>query len=297
MAVFLYYGPEKVRLGIILDKIRKSCQYPDFDLLETDTFSESVLDFAGCSSMLGGNRVIILRLPELKADDSLYTFIKDTPNAQVYIVADRVDVRSKVFSLLKTNSKELPKYGSSELYKALRGAVKPDIMSDDCLRYFIEKSGYASDDDVSLDTLNIYLSQLTLSGQKISEKEIRNILHRNESGQIWNLFGYILQKDITGFLKEYHSLDSDDIGILSLMLRNARIGYKACMCRQMGLSEKEISDRLNVNAAAFAFSKELSVQKIYMMMDILQQSVNSIKEGKNAELITVTTASRLINLI
>ena len=102
---------------------------------------------------------------------------------------------------------------------------------------------------------------------------------------------------ITGFLKEYHSLDSDDIGILSLMLRNARIGYKACMCRQMGLSEKEISGRLNVNAAAFAFSKELSVQKIYMMMDILQQSVNSIKEGKNAELITVTTASRLINLI
>lgn len=296
MPIFLYYGAEKVRLSTIKKRICQSCRYPEFDLLDVDSFSNEVIDFAECISMLGGNRVVIIRLSELKSDDNLLKFVKKGTAAQVYIIADHVDRRSRIFEVLKKASKELSKFTVAELYKNMRSSVSPDVISDQCLQYLIDASGYASDEDVSLDTINIYMSQLMLLKRKITEDDIQNIVHRDKPGQIWFLWSYISKKDIARFLKEYTAIDSNDIGILSLMLRNARLGYKACICRQMGMTEKEIAGKLNVNAAAIAFSKNLSSETTYQMMHILQCSVNAIKEGQNPELIAVTTASRLINL-
>lgn len=295
MPFYLYYGPEKVRLNRIKDKICKSCQYPEFDLLQTDTFSSEVEEFAENSSMLNGNRVVVIKSLELKTDEMLLSYIKKGSHAQVYIVAEHVDIRSRLFNELKACSKELPKYTDSELFKILRPSAGTNL-SDECLYYLISESGYISDDDVSMDTINIYLSQLALLERAIGKADIDNIIHREKRGQIWHLFGYLAKKDLNGFLREYNLVGGDDIGILSLMLRNARLGYKACICRQMKMSEKEIAEKINVNTSAISFSKALSSDSAFQMMDILQSSVNAIKDGKDAKLVTITAASKLANL-
>lgn len=293
----LYYGSETAKIRQIKKGIIKSCRYPEMDLLIRDSFDEEVAEFTEVVSLLGGNRVVIVELNALTATEPLMRLIKRGTDAQVYIIARTVDSRTQVYKQLKADAVELNKLTRDELHRCIRHDVGTDTLSDECLDYLIDISGYKSDDTVTYDTLCIYIRQLRFLNRQISADDIAMVVQHENPWQIWNLFNFLAQNDMTAFFAEYSRISDNRIGLISAMLRNARLGYKASLCRTARMTEAEISGKLNAPAASFAYSKGVPLDVLCNMIDTLQTAVNAIKAGSDAELITVSAIMRLFALV
>lgn len=295
--VKLYYGRESAKIRQIKRGIIKSCQYPEMDLLITDSFSDEVVEFTQCLSMLGGNRVALVELDALTADERLASLIEHGTDAQVYIIARSVDSRTQVYKQLKADAVALTKLTRSELHESVRHGVSADILSDTCLDYLIDISGYESDDTVTYDTLRIYIRQLRFMNRAVTREDVAFVVHHDDVGQVWDLFSLLVKQDMKGFWEKYRTISESRIGLLSVMLRNARLGYKASLCRRAGMKDKDIAARLNVSPYSFSYSKSISADALCEMIGILQSAVNSIKSGADEELITVSSIMRLFALL
>ena len=167
-------------------------------------------------------------------------------------------------------------------------------MEDSVIDYFIKYIGYEIDETVSLYTVNIAVKQLCYSAKEITEDDVRALITPSVQVQIWELSNFLLDLDGPALYSHVTKLfdeKENGIGMLSLLLRSFRLAYKASLLK--GRSDYEISKILGVKPFQFKAAMKFTPQQISEILTILQQGVNSIKDGqpeKNTVIFTLNEA-------
>lgn len=286
----LYYGPETYMCQ--QKKLKLINSGTEMDLFISKEWNSECEDFVSTFSMFG-SKTLVLDIEELtKAYERVLAF-KDL--ADIHIFAKKIDSRIKIFKTLEGSAEFFPKLGSNALKNFCLDNLKEFGcgITKEAFELLVRRSGYLVNNDVCLDTILIYLKQCAMDTNAITEETVLKFVPECADVKIWGLFDYLMNKDLKGFYRYFDRLveqKETPIGILSLMLRNVRIGYKASLCG------RDAAKTIGVQPAAIASTKRLSSAQLADLMELLQGAVNSIKSGSEPVLTVRVTAVKACDL-
>lgn len=273
----LIFGNEPYLIRSYREKIIKNISMPEFNLLESEEFTEKERDFARQMPFMGTHRVLILRFGTLAANELLEKYLKEpTAKTELYLFVDEVDRRLSLF-------KKFPKEGIRQFDK------DSDILQKYILGY-VKKQGcqiikQAYDELVQrinyeLEDINLYhvfsvLKKLCITGDEITPDLVKRIVQTNEREDVFQLIHMIDE----GQKKElFHQADmiiqhgsQNIIGTLSLLLRSYRILYKVNVC---GCTLKEAGVHYRT------YLPKMTKEQADRGICIIQETINNIKNGR-----------------
>ena len=149
-------------------------------------------------------------------------------------------------------------------------ATKP--FDNECKSHLINRLGYYEDDTVNLYTVEIAVKRLCFSDCPISVSLIDKEIPENITSKVYVLFDLLVKRDMDRYFLVYDEISKEEntISILSVLLRTARIGFKATM-----FDAKEIG----VMPMALSVTKGLSKEVCFNLINIFQEGVNEVKGG------------------
>lgn len=224
-------------------------------------------------------RVVILRLPELKADDELkklVTKITDAEDVAFIIAADKADKRSALYKAFKKSVVECSKPDANKVYDLVRRVVEKEgcRAEREAVEEMVKRLNYYEDSAINLYSVIGCARQLSQSGD-VTLSLVRAMLPESTAGKAWNLLRLICEKRMTeAFSLLNYLLDSGEsaIGVLSLILRGFRLAWKDAA----GIPVESNLRYQYAPAAAF------SAKKLVLAQEALETAVERLKSGAEA---------------
>lgn len=272
----LIYGEEPYLIDKFREGLIKKVETPEFNLLDTNEFGEEEKTFLCQYPLLGDKKVFIFRAGKLTECAELMTFISTQgKKTEVYIFCDEIDRRAKIFKMFK--KEEIKVYNKLE-QDTLERTVMQYIKRAGCeitaeaYHLFLQLVNYYSDETNLYDVLH---SLERICGVKeITKEVVENMVMDREKEDIYSLIRMIMGRQYQDVFRQADLIltnqQNNVIGILSLLLRNYRIAYKMqrCNCSLQALG---------VNYRTFV--PKLSAEQCNQAMNILDETVNKIKNG------------------
>ena len=271
---------------------------------EYDSLSPDVFLAARQLSLFGEKRTIVVRAEELGASEELLAYLKNPSTAaDLFIVAKKLDKRTALYRYLKEREELVwcEKLSEADFGRFVFSFIKRNGMriTSSAYQLFMERSDYFSSDDVTLDTIELYLKQMKFHSVDITEEEVMMVVPESTNQKIFDLTRLLLEKEVGKLFTYAHKLlenGENAIGMMSLLLRQMRLGYKACLLKDRSVAV--ISKELGV--PSFQFEKMLGFEAKVMeeAISILQNGINGIKSGQAAaRVMFLTTLAQLVLLV
>lgn len=273
----LISGTEPYLVKAYRDGVVKGISMPDMNVLESDQFTVAERDFARQTPFLDERRVLILQFDKLSANELLEKYLKE-PSAKtdLFIFVKEIDKRTSLY-------KKFPKEDIKQFDKDM------DVLKRWILGY-LKKQGCRITEQAyveltarinyELEDVNLYhvrsaLKKLCSTSEDITPDLVKRMIPLNEKEDVFRLIELIDKKET---IELFHQADimlqngeQNVIGTLSLLLRSYRILYKVsvggCSLKDAGVYYRTYVPRL-------------SGEQAQKGMDIIQEIINGIKNGK-----------------
>lgn len=288
MPKHLIFGNEPFLIDKMRNRLRSEVKTPEFNLLETDEFTDAEVRFLNQYPMFGDAKVLIFDARSMKDCEQLIEYLETMSNDKVhiYLFVKEVDRRTKTYKKFsKEEVTEYKKVSHEMLQKTILQYIKKkgcEIKSD-AYNLFLQLINYESDETNLYDVMHAL--ENICSNKEISAEVVEKAVVDRETENIFLLISLISE----GKNRElFHQADlirrqnsGNIIGVLSLILRNYRIAYKMKVC-SCTLAE------VGVNARTYI--PKLSAESCSRAMDILDDTIAKIKTGFYSQDIGLTIA-------
>lgn len=261
-------------------------EMPEFNVSKSEYLDENTYEACFISPLLAEKRYVVtysdLKNPYLK-----YLLDADVEN-EVRVILTDTDKRSAVYKqaekagVIRTFDRLKGKSFESFVLYHLKGCqITPSVYA-----HLIERMQYGVRPEADLYTIECWLNALASAPQPISVDVINHIIPEHVDADAFRLFDALIKKDSVRYFMNLNRLLEEDknagIGILSLLLRNYRISYKASLA---GNAESEIG------VPAWQIKR---VPDALGAIKLLQEAVNDLKRGRSALPVLITVSYRLM---
>lgn len=279
----VFVGNEPYIIDFKVNDIKKDRNA--FLITECGQWSDEILD--NLDATLLGQPMYIIN-GDLPTTDKFLKFVEKEKNGDydLIFVPDKADKRTKIYKLLDskgylTSCNKLP---TNRVVTFINQVVKNMnvTIERETAESLITRAGYYDDDAVSLYTLEILVRKLCFScnDNHITMELVMTEIDKNINGAVYELFNYLVSKEMQKFIELYKELSRKEnaIGIMSCMLRSARLGFKATL-----EPSKNIAKEIGVNPAALSFARKLKNSDASRLVDIFQTGINELKNGYDTD--------------
>lgn len=275
----IMYGEEPYKVLLFKNKLKEGITVPDFNILLTEKWGEEEEDFAFAYPMMDAKKLIIVDLDDIKLlnTPAFENYIENPCNTcDVLIYVRKVDARTSIFKKLKQKNflYECVKYTDKELSLLVMKSLESlgASITDEALKEFLVRKNYMME-GVNFYNLLSDLQTMISVDKVVTLDMVKTYVKANEEGNRFTIINHILSKNGDLLLKEISlTPKGDEIAILSLLLREYRIGYKA---------KYFDSKEMNVYKVVL---KDLSTKELINGLEVLTQSIRNIKTGLDATL-------------
>ena len=276
----LIFGNEPYLLHAYRAEAVKGIVMPEFNLMETEQFTQTERDFAKQMPFMGNRRVLIVSMEKLAANEFLEKYLKEpAPKTDIYIFAGEIDKRLSLYKKFpKESVKQLDK-DMGMLQKWILGYIKRQNckITKGAYEEFLMRINYEME-DVNLYHVKSALNRLCTTQDEITTELVQRLVQVNEREDVFKLI-CLIDKGRTTDL--FHQADliiqnsgQNVIGTLSLLLRSYRILYKVNVC---GCSLQEVGVHQRT------YIPKMSLEQADAGIDIIQKAINGIKSGRYAQ--------------
>lgn len=280
---------------------RVSTETSGLDECSVFTFEEitqEVINTYNSFSLFSDKQVIIVRPKDINSNLLIEEIKNGKSNDNIMLVIpDSIDKRTKAFKALQGIAKEYNKLNSKYLQafvikKIQKAGAKIDA---DTYDYFIERSGYLTDPEVNLYSIDNWIKQLSMCDIIVTKENIDVFVPESINTKVFALTKCLFKgdtKSLFSLAKHFMENNESPIMMLSLLLRSFRIAYKASLYPEK--NTKDIATMLGAQVESVTFSDK----QISSALDVLNDSIRNIKSGKAApEVIFITTLSKVCNIL
>ena len=253
---------------------RKECklQYPDFNLLKSNSFGAAEDEFLSGYPMMDDKRVLLLSLKELDSLKGTYfeKWASDMETQNVIVVkVSEYDARKAFYKecvkkglVVSCSKKDL----NPSIVALLKKRAK-DAVPDSVLESMVKRVGYLENDAVNMYTLIGYLNMLLSLGESVTMELMESVVPAYFKEDVFSLAKLICSKNIQGLRKQAELLKGDEIRTLSALLREFRISYKA--------------EYFSLKEIGVTYSAFLKRDKEYLLygISVIGHVVDGIKSG------------------
>ena len=278
---------------MIEKKVRELQEQSDGLNFHSETDCAMALTIARTRPCFANKQVVLLKVPDLKCDALLSYAKKPCVFTDMYIIPENVDKRTVIYKSLSNMGliKEYGKLSQSQfkqfvLEKLLNAGKR---ISEEVYGYFVCRCGYFEAKSVTLFSIEKSVEQLCfVCEDDISKAAVDAFVEEGDTQKIFVITKDLLLKDRRKLLIHTNMLmrnGENGIAMLSLLLRNFRLAYKASLFADKPI--KEISKMLGVPSYQFQEYLKFSPEQIEKVLDIFSEGIFNIKTGKMAAEIAV----------
>lgn len=255
--VYLIYGNEPFKVKYQMSKLTEG-----YDVRKVEKITQDVEGFLEVCGILS-TPCVVYESVSLGADEALLKLAKKHAkgNARLLITAKTVKENTKLFAFLKEKATiiKCDKLNEQELIARIVRGVKHggcEITKGACMS-LISRSGYMTDDDVSLYAVNNLVKQLTYCGDVIEEKDVEAIVSQAVNEDSRELISLLCAGNIKAFMEKVLVLaeQSDMVMICGSLIRNFRIAFKASLVPNASGAER--SKMLGLNSYQLKYVQPL----------------------------------------
>lgn len=245
-----------------------------------------------------GNPVVVVRCADIPKDEEFLhlTEIDSGSDYTLVILPENLDKRTSVYKSLNKKGliKECTKFSAEQLISFIvkKSASYGMRIEKDVAQYLGSRIGYFDDDNVNLYTVAIAVRKLYFSGcTDITKGDICMQVEENINCKAYELFNMLLSGNMSRYFMMYEEISrtENSIGIISCMLRSARIGLKAIAC-------KNHTRDIGVNPAAFSYARHISIPDMKCLCDAFEEAVRQLKKGVDESLVMATASFKAFNI-
>jgi len=258
--LYYLYGPENALIEEALDKIKEKALEPatrDFNLAlfnAKEDAGEIILESLQVFPLCSPRRLVVIRQADFiwnKAPSSFISyFLNPNPLTCAIFIGEKVDLRTKFFQALEKKGAIIPFYPpyEKELIRWVRSQAEQSghRISEEAVSVLLERVG------PSLGELKLELQKLTL-GQKekgfIGEEDVLALTGDIRSESLFELpmaVGHLNLRETLRLLRKNLQQGDPPLLLLSLIVRQLRLIWRAQELTAEGRSKKEIETRLKV---------------------------------------------------
>lgn len=242
--VYLIYGSDPFIVDWNIKGIVNKIEYPDFELLKSEEFTEDTLNFLRQYPLMGKYRGVLLEIAKLGIlkDNKLFNSYLKKPakHSELIIKADSVDERLTIFKSLKSENCKVikcDKLGYDKLKASILAHIKKNDASitSDALELFINRVNYLDIDTVNMYELINKLNVLIQYDSKITVDTVKAVVTENVKTNAFSILDKIIKGNMSEVYTQIDAIlankDSSEIGLLSLIQREFRLSYKAALLK------------------------------------------------------------------
>lgn len=285
MSIKIVYGDEPYIIDKVVQGFKENIKFPELNLNIYEEICDTVKISVETMPLMDEKRLVILNLNEIKGEDVL-KLVKDVPDSTDLVIISKVlDQRTALYKKAKKEQllKECCKLTEPQLktfvFKLLeKNATK---ITNSAYGMLSKRMNYFDDPDVSLYTVEIFVKQLCLLNKVITEEEIQNVLKPTSNEKTYRLTNFILighSEKSFALAQEFIDRGENPIGLLSMMQKIFRLGYKASLYKEV--NKAEIGKMLGEPVFKFQDALNIPEDKLNKVLDIIQDAISGIKTGK-----------------
>lgn len=279
--VKLFYGNEPYRLMKKREALKK-VENPEMNLYITEVFDQGAYECAYQIPFLARERVIIVDLENCSNAEMLIEYLqKPVSSTNLYVFVNQMDKKSALAKAFPAGSVcEIRKYTEKELDDRIRECVRycNKSITDDAREALKERMQYFSDEVSFFDVKNELSKLCAIADSVIDKKLVEKLISQHEKENVFTLMQMILSQNAAPLFHEAElilgSKDNNVIQVLSLLLRNYRISWKAALLGGKGIKE------IGVPPKAVTYMSDAACSA---SMDCIQETISGIKMGKYKE--------------
>lgn len=282
--VVVLYGNEPYTIKQYVDTLRMN--FEEFCISYYDEWKEDMWPVARQVPMFCSQQLLLVK-PKTLSDDNFIEYCKNPSSSTVMVVVpETVDKRTKAFKKLQSLNvlKECKKLSEGQMQKFVISEIQGNgsKIRESVYEYFIQKTGYFLDEDINLFSIRNYIAQLCdVSDGEITRSDVDAFVVETCTTKTFALTNLLLKKDraeIFRLSEQFLREKENVIGMLSLLLRTFRLGYKASLYSDK--NEAEIAKLLGVPAFQFKDALRYPPNVISDCMDVIGQGIQRIKFGQ-----------------
>lgn len=295
----ILFGVEPYCIDKAVEALEKGITSKELNVSYFDGLSSEIISASKTFPFLDNKRLIVVRLETLTEEVLKYTNVPAF--TELVLLPEKVDKGTKVYKQLEKAgaTQECVKLTEKQLQTFVIRYLKDNegAITEKAYKHFVERTGYLENDSVSLYTVEVYLKQLLLLGNVITEEAIEKIVPLACNEKVFALSKALTDgnSDYAIWLcKQFLERGEQPIQLLSLLLRPFRLGYKASLyapnevneaCAMIGVSAYQIKSMM-------CYPDEV----LNKGMDIIQEGIANIKKGGGKNMFFLAIA-RLILLL
>lgn len=191
MPKHLVFGNEPFLVDKMRNRLRSEVKTPEFNLLETDEFTDVEIRFLNQYPMLGDRKVLIFNAHGMKECEAVVDYLDEmnSDNVHTYLFVDEVDRRTKLFKrFLKGEVEEFNKVSREMLEKTILQYIKKkgcEIKSD-AYTLFLQLINYESEETNLYDVMHAL--ENICSSKEITAEVVEKAVVDRETENIFCLF-------------------------------------------------------------------------------------------------------------
>ena len=288
----IWYGEEPYLMSTAKAKEKANIENPDINIVDNgDELDETAINQCYESAFFADKKYLVFKAADLK-NPFIAKLIAEEPDNEVRIIVSKFESNLKVAkSLKKEQVQEFKRLADKDIPAFIKFfLVKwPTKVREEDFKYLISRIGYSGRTNCDLFTVRNWLQQL-FSLEEVTKADIDAVIPEEESANAFALFRLLVdgKKDKYFALAERLLISEDAIGLLSLLLSNFRIAYKAGLAK--GSPESEIG------VPKFRIYS-LPEGKCRSCMSAIQDGVNAVKNGEDGRNIYMRISAELMTLL
>lgn len=290
----VWLGDETYLMNEEIEKTKASLACPEMDFIKGD-LDESNFYACDMASFFADKKVLFLysslKNPYLERLSDAIPY-----NDVAVILTGEIDKRLAIWKKFEKKKliRSFGRLSAREFDAFCRKNLEGSEISNEDYGYLIQRIAYGKRENCDLYTVRNFIGQL-VSAPQINKEMIDYLIPEYQEEDVFRLFSFLSAKDG----KQYFGLldrllESDPkggIGILSVLLRNFRIAYKA------SVAGKEAAELIGVTDWALRPVQGIKQETAKECMNILQEAVNRIKSGFPQRIAVMEASSRLIKIM
>ena len=294
--ILLVYG-DKYLYDMHIKKEVARLETPEVNAVYAEEWSDSLYMQCISAPFLEEKKIVVSEIQNLKLDTKLKSLMeyigRPSEHTDLYLCVRHLDRRSEIYKALSKKGcvREFPKASMGDVYRSVKKRLvqKYAYLPEEVDRHrdilMQRLKGYQYEDDYDLYRVMKYVDMIGSAGQ-LDRKTIEYFIPETFTQKSFELSKLMLSGRKVEMMQLAKRLvkenDENRIGLLSLVLSQIRICYKASLFPEM--LRKEILENLGISSFQLndSYSKYSPVQyaRAYAC---LQGGVNNLKNGSDAD--------------
>lgn len=286
--IYIVQGDEPLFVDNKIAELTEGIDNIDINRSVFEEFTDDVLVSARQLPLMSKKRVIIYT-GEIKKEHlkELMKYHANEVQSTVFILKS-VKKNTKLYKEVKKCNRVYEMSGTKPIvYKYIEkwAESKQFLISQDMLTYFIERTGYFLNKDITMYNVMSYLDILVNIENTLSKENIDLVVKKTSSDNIFTLTDQIVKKDSVGALETFRSLKEakmSDFQIVGAILYNFRTAYK------ISITPTEMVNSIGINpfvvSKLSSLTKNATEEMLEEIIALLVGHTDNIKCGKSVNM-------------